>query len=932
MRDLGQRLSLSCALVVASIVVGCGGGGEELHPGSGTITVTAFAPTTVPGGVPTPFTLTGLNFETVTGTTAQIIFHAFGGATPFAHGASDTATVIGNVTSGTTITGTTPAATVCGTPSVAFEVTVVLESGVRSLPFAGGIGGLNFTAPTVTGTTPSSIPAINVPASISVDGTGFGPIGTTATVRFISSSGPMFGGGTLTETRATGTIASATSITVAPPRATICGVISATASIQVTLDATGSCSVAAAAALTYVAPAVTAFATVGTGGGANIARQTLSNTFNVTGTGFGPVGQPVLVRFLAATPVFATANGNLVSSIDVASLITGITGIQGTTPTAVSTTPFTATAQLYFEDGTCSNAFGPITFNPPPVITSFVNTRPPFQQGATGGPLLTTRCLACLSTPVQVNGANFVAGAAVAIFDTATGPTLPVGAGVLSTPVVTAAQITGGSPIDLTLTAAVTQATVRVTNPDGQVGTLTPVQFSTRDVLANVNASNEAGNNAEMNIAVNPTNSRNAVAFSHSGTGGRMFSAFTTDAGATWTTVLITSAIDGFDVGNANRFVTDPNVAADAFGNFYISYLEGQLSGGNAVTGTTWRLVLLQSANGGATWPNVRVLDSNVVPGSGATLDRNEMGVGLARGGAAADQAVYVAYHDFPNNQIRVNGFRSTGLGNLAAAGFGVTAVNNLVAPGANNYHHPACAVGPHGELCISFIERNGNTAATNIWVNVDSDGLGSGAAAFAGQVLAATSSAPNNRITGPGGYPKPQPNRGYATVPALEVVRAGPFVGRIVLAYDDRFVNDAFPGDEVSFGLRVLTRFSDSLGATWSSSVQAHVLDTRHQWQPWLSADPVSGNLYCTWFDSINDAANNRAVQRFSAVSSSGGGWVNPLLLSQVATDVQGVSDGNDYLEYEGVSAVGECVYACWCSFTAGAGDIFTAVFQQKP
>jgi hypothetical protein len=164
------------------------------------------------------------------------------------------------------------------------------------------------------------------------------------------------------------------------------------------------------------------------------------------------------------------------------------------------------------------------------------------------------------------------------------------------------------------------------------------------------------------------------------------------------------------------------------------------------------------------------------------------------------------------------------------------------------------------------------------------------------------------------------------------EVVGAGPFTGRIVLAYDDRFVADAFPGNEVSFGLRVVTRFSDSLGATWSSPVQAHVLDTRHQWQPWLATDPVTGTVYCSWFDSINDAANNRAVQRFSAVSASGGAWVNPLLLSQTATDVQGVTDGNDYLEYEGLSVVGGCVYACWNSFTAGNGDIFTAVYQQGP
>ena len=1038
MRNSIRTLGGVVAGVVATFLTACGGGGSEVHAGAGVITITAFSPPIVPGGTPTAFTITGTNFETTTGTTARVIFHALGGATPFDGGSDAFAEVEGSVVSDTSITGTTPAATICGVVAIAFEVTVILESGVKSNTFTGG--GLSFTAPTVTSVTPSSIPA-EIPTTITVNGTGFGPTGGSATVRFISDGGfVLFGHASQTETLVQGSIVSATAITVLAPLAAVCGAATRTASIAVSLNATGSCSTAGtgvltyvaptiasinnpsvptlapgafvitgtgygrvgdvipltftsataifdsgtktttnvtglivtsttisgnfpaatfcgsvsqtaviratfnagscadspAAFVTYVAPTVTAFSTAGTGGGANIARQTLSNTFNIVGTGFAQVGQPVKVRFFGPGLVFAVGNGSLKQDADVSGIINGATAIQGTTPLAVSAAPFTATVQVFFQDGTCTNAFGPITFNPPPVITSFVNTRPPFQQ-ATPASLNADRCLACVSTPVQVNGLNFGAGATVAIFNKATGPTLPIGTGLLSTPVVAATQITGGSPTDTTLNG-LTQATVQVTNLDQQVGTFSPVFFSTLDALVNVNASNEAGNNAEMNVAVNRTNPLNAVAFSHSGTGGRMFSSFTTNAGATWTTVLITAAVDGFDASppaGQFRFVTDPNVGCDAFGNFYISYLEGLLSTTspfNAIVGSTWRLVLLQSSTGGASWTNVRVLDSNVVPANFATLDRNEMGVGLARGGGVTDQAVYVAYHDFPNNQIRVNGFRSTGLGNLAAVGFGVTAVNNLVAPGANNYHHPAVTVGPHGELSVSFIERNSNTAPTNIWVNTDPDGLGSGALAFSGQVLVTTSNAPNNRIVGPGGYPIPQPNRGYAVVPSLEYVNTGPFVGRLVIAYDDRFVNDAFPGDQVSFGLRVLTRLSDSLGATWSSPVQAHVLDTRHQWQPWLAADPVTGNVYCTWFDSINGVTNNRAVQRFSSVSSSGGAWVNPLLLSQVATDVNGVSDGNDYLEYEGVAAIGGCVFAVWNSFTAGAGDIFSALYQQNP
>src|SRR5205085_7215310 len=106
-------------------------------------------------------------------------FHALGGATPVAAGRSETAEVLGTVTSDTTITGTTPAALVCGVAAISFEVTVVLESGVTSNTFSGA--GLTFTAPSIN---PGGFSPANVfseqPTAFTITGTGFGPAGGTA--------------------------------------------------------------------------------------------------------------------------------------------------------------------------------------------------------------------------------------------------------------------------------------------------------------------------------------------------------------------------------------------------------------------------------------------------------------------------------------------------------------------------------------------------------------------------------------------------------------------------------------------------------------------------------------------------------------------------------------------------------------------------------
>ncbi len=68
-------LGLALVLPLSACSEGAGGTGT---PGVGTFTVLTFTPNPVPGGAATPFTITGVGFETLVGTTALVRFDAQG--------------------------------------------------------------------------------------------------------------------------------------------------------------------------------------------------------------------------------------------------------------------------------------------------------------------------------------------------------------------------------------------------------------------------------------------------------------------------------------------------------------------------------------------------------------------------------------------------------------------------------------------------------------------------------------------------------------------------------------------------------------------------------------------------------------------------------------------------------------------------------------
>ncbi|MBL9088301.1 MAG: hypothetical protein JNM10_14270, partial [Planctomycetia bacterium] len=449
-------------LAVAFFSVGCGGsgggggggGGGGNNPGSGTISVVSTTPTALVGCAPTPITINGTGFNSIGGTTFRVVFHAQGGATPFAGGSSDTATATGIVTSATTMTVVVPPVVICDGPSpltVTFDV--LLESGVA----ASGSGAVSFT---VAGPSLASVSTPTVPAAIAtpfvLNGTGFGPVGGAVTIRLTADGGAtIFKDGTKPFADVQGIVASTTTITGVTPIATVCGVPSAGCSVKL-LFPDGCCTTNSANGfLTFVAPTLAGFSTT------SLRAAVSDPAFVVTGTGFGADGTVAQVRFVADGGFALFQDGAAPTVVVPGTVSGGGTAVTCASPLAAvcGVASRTASVQVVTAYGsTCaSSAPGAITFTAPAITGAAVGSPAPGSvptqidvTGADFGPV---------GAPTFV---RFVADGGALMFEDGTSATIDVPAVVFSATVVRCT-----TPLVTVCGAANRTAGLRVFSPYG---------------------------------------------------------------------------------------------------------------------------------------------------------------------------------------------------------------------------------------------------------------------------------------------------------------------------------------------------------------------------------------------------------------------------------------------------------------------------------
>ena len=378
---------------------------------------------------------------------------------------------------------------------------------------------------------------------------------------------------------------------------------------------------------------------------------------------------------------------------------------------------------------------------------------------------------------------------------------------------------------------------VNVTAPFYSYGNYSGSLTANADV---VNVSHMLGNQAEVTVAINPVNLSNVAMFSVLTTGLGLFSAVTTNAGATWTTNIIANDITTNAIIPAAK--SDPWASFDTFGNLFLTYVD-YYDFTNA-----W---VVLSTNGGSNFSKL----TNFYAASGA--DRPHLATGS--GGGTAFSSVWVCYVGFTdtfrtNSWIYASGAAVTNLGGIGQ--FSAP----LILPSSSNGRQPSVAIGPTGQAVASFVSLSGNN--TRIYVTANTNGLAST------NWNAAVSVATNNLTWGQS-IPAQTNRHLYEDAPLAFDLSNGNHQGRLYMVYTD------YPSNGGTTNTDIMLRYSDNNGTTWTSTGNNGLVNndagTLSQFLPSMAVDPTSGNLAVAWYDCRNNPWNTN-TQCFAAISRNGG------------------------------------------------------------
>lgn len=369
----------------------------------------------------------------------------------------------------------------------------------------------------------------------------------------------------------------------------------------------------------------------------------------------------------------------------------------------------------------------------------------------------------------------------------------------------------------------------------------------------NVNVSRLAGNHHENSIAINPANPAQIAVVSNTEDSPGMMRAYSTDSGATWTSGIIAN---GDALGNG---CGDPSLAWDNFGNLFITYID--------CTYTDVQLGL--STDGGKTFSFVTTVARPMpLAPFGPTAPGNPYGT---RTGASVDQptvaagagSVWITYET--SGSINARGATVTGLGLIGALNAA------QVAPGSFGGNFGDIAIGPAGQVMVTYQNNTSGAGPSTIFVNVDGDGVGAGG--FGAAVAATTTNVGGTRL-----IPAQSNNFGIDAEAGLAYDRSGGARnGRLYLVYTDA------PSTS-SNDTNIFTRFSTDDGATWSAAVRINddAGGINSQFLPRIALDQTSGDIAVSWYDSRNDTGMggpgdtngiaNDDAQLFATFSTDGG------------------------------------------------------------
>ena len=416
--------------------------------------------------------------------------------------------------------------------------------------------------------------------------------------------------------------------------------------------------------------------------------------------------------------------------------------------------------------------------------------------------------------------------------------------------------------------------------------TAIPERLEPRRLLSsafvNVNISRMPGNQAEGSITTDRADPSHVFAVSNIETGDGVLFGSSADGGATWTHRLVGDDTDGLPAA-----CCDPSLAADAYGNLFLTYLSS----------TTNNVVVLLSVDAGQSFRLLEQFHGSV----------DQPTITSGPGG------VWMTFQK--GDAVVVTGAPVTGLDQVGA----FLPLTKVRGGGDGNFGD--IAVGPSGQVMVTY-QRQGSRSRSQLYVNVDPDGFGP--APFGRPVLAAQTRVGNFDFI------PAQPARGTDAEVGLAFDRSSDgFAGRAYLVYTDELPSNSGNTD-------IFVRYSDTQGAAWSNPIRVNDdATTNSQLLPRIAADDTTGKVAIGWYDARNDqgtggtgdtnAVPNDDVAYYGTVITPA---TDGLLVSPNQQISAGISNANDASnsidlgDYTGLDFFGGAIHPLWFDNSNSTGD----------
>ena len=405
---------------------------------------------------------------------------------------------------------------------------------------------------------------------------------------------------------------------------------------------------------------------------------------------------------------------------------------------------------------------------------------------------------------------------------------------------------------------------------------------------ANFNASARHGNDAEDAIAVNPTNPSNVVVMStlpDPDVVSGLSEEVSFNGGKTWTRRVI--GAPGDDLGN---ICCDEQLAWDHYGNLWMTYL---------LNFPNNNVFVALSTDGGLSFGKVAEIVPTTPAGSRSpsnsavkrlhTPDNNPNIYGDQPSISTGPNSVWVSYTSVPSEVIQAFGASVSGLGQ-----FGTFGGLETVPTSAGRGDYGDTAVGPNGQVLVTYQDAVNGQGGAHIYTALDPDGLGP--RGFDNpQLLAKTN-------VGGFDYIPAQQHRSVDAEANLAWDRSGgPHTGRVYAIWTQESSNESDNTD-------IMFQYSDDNGTTWTPAVKLNDDRTANsQFNPAIALDQATGDVAVSWYDARNDQGTggsgdtdgvpNNDVQIWATDSTNGGATFAPNF--RVSAGTSNADDAQSFFDY---------------------------------